>query len=115
MQLYPYMLLLLLICWISFNIVMKESVVQVPSKTGGPPEKKDVLLEELDPVWLELRHAHIADVCILSIVFIYFEYSWYTHIDLWLPCQASEQLHEKMTNFVSKNKAAQLQHTSRLV
>ncbi|CAK9154514.1 unnamed protein product [Ilex paraguariensis] len=58
-------------------------VHEVPSKSGGQPEKKEVLLEEHDPVWLELRHAHIAD--------------------------ASERLHEKMTNFVSKNKAAQLQ------
>ncbi|KAL2234000.1 protein transport Sec1a isoform X1 [Sesamum indicum] len=56
---------------------------EVPSKTGGDPEKKEVLLEDHDPVWLELRHAHIAE--------------------------ASERLHEKMTNFTSKNKAAQLQ------
>ncbi|KAL8500245.1 hypothetical protein ACS0TY_020012 [Phlomoides rotata] len=56
---------------------------EVPSKSGGEPEKKEVLLEDHDPVWLELRHTHIAE--------------------------ASERLHEKMTNFVSKNKAAQLQ------
>ncbi|KAL0379662.1 UNVERIFIED_CONTAM: SNARE-interacting protein KEULE [Sesamum angustifolium] len=56
---------------------------EVPSKTGGDPEKKEVLLEDHDPVWLELRHAHIAE--------------------------ASERLHEKMTNFTAKNKAAQLQ------
>ncbi|KAK3217972.1 hypothetical protein Dsin_011942 [Dipteronia sinensis] len=62
-------------------------VHEIPSKTGGPPEKKEVLLEEHDPVWLELRHAHIAD--------------------------ASERLHEKMTNFITKNKAAQIQHGSR--
>ncbi|KAG8662170.1 SNARE-interacting protein KEULE isoform X1 [Manihot esculenta] len=74
-------------CHDLLNMEGNKYVHEVPSKTGGPPEKKDVLLEELDPVWLELRHAHIAD--------------------------ASEQLHEKMTNFVSKNKAAQLQHTSR--
>jgi syntaxin-binding protein 1 len=36
---------------------------------------------------VELRDAHIAD--------------------------ASERLHEKMTNFVSKNKAAQLKHSSK--
>ncbi|XP_031280355.1 SNARE-interacting protein KEULE-like isoform X2 [Pistacia vera] len=54
---------------------------------GGLPEKKEFLLEEHDPVWLELRHAHIAD--------------------------ASERLHEKMTNFVSKNKAVQIQQGSR--
>uniref|UniRef100_A0A803N1M1 SNARE-interacting protein KEULE n=1 Tax=Chenopodium quinoa TaxID=63459 RepID=A0A803N1M1_CHEQI len=63
-------------------------VYEVPSKTGGPPEKKEVLLEEHDPIWCELRHLHIAD--------------------------ASERLHEKMTNFVSKNKAAQIHHSSRL-
>ncbi|WKA05559.1 hypothetical protein VitviT2T_023520 [Vitis vinifera] len=57
-------------------------VHEIPSKTGGEPEKKEVLLEDHDPVWLELRHVHIAD--------------------------ASERLHDKMTNFVSKNKAAQL-------
>ncbi|VFQ73886.1 unnamed protein product [Cuscuta campestris] len=58
-------------------------VHEIPSKSGGDPERKEVLLEDHDPVWLELRHAHIAE--------------------------ASEKLHEKMTNFVSKNKAAQLQ------
>ncbi|KAG9445398.1 hypothetical protein H6P81_016738 [Aristolochia fimbriata] len=56
------------------------------TKPGGATEKKEVLLEEHDPVWLELRHAHIAD--------------------------ASERLHEKMTDFVSKNKAAKI-HSSR--
>ncbi|CAD6264107.1 unnamed protein product [Miscanthus lutarioriparius] len=58
-------------------------VQEVPSKNGSANEKKEVLLEDHDPVWLELRHAHIAD--------------------------ANERLHEKMTSFVSKNKAAQLQ------
>uniref|UniRef100_A0A7N0SZ20 SNARE-interacting protein KEULE n=2 Tax=Kalanchoe fedtschenkoi TaxID=63787 RepID=A0A7N0SZ20_KALFE len=58
-------------------------VQEVPSKSGGEPEKKEVILEDQDPIWLELRHAHIAD--------------------------ASERLHDKMTNFMSKNKAAQLQ------
>jgi syntaxin-binding protein 1 len=57
-------------------------VQEVPSKNGSTNEK-EVLLEDHDLVWLELRHAHIADV--------------------------NERLHEKMTNFVSKNKAAQLQ------
>ncbi|KAG2658215.1 hypothetical protein PVAP13_1KG159500 [Panicum virgatum] len=57
-------------------------VHEVPSKNGSATEKKEVLLEDHDPVWLELRHAHIAD--------------------------ASERLHDKMTHFVSKNKAAQL-------
>lgn len=38
-------------------------VFQLPSKTGGSPEKKEVLLEDQDLVWRELRHAHIADVC----------------------------------------------------
>ncbi|XP_057980193.1 SNARE-interacting protein KEULE-like isoform X2 [Malania oleifera] len=60
---------------------------EIPSKTGGQSEKKEVILEDHDPVWHELRHAHIAD--------------------------ASERLHEKMTNFVSKNKAAQIQQGSR--
>ncbi|CAJ1949836.1 unnamed protein product [Sphenostylis stenocarpa] len=60
---------------------------EVPSKTGGEPEMKEVLLQEHDSVWLELRHAHIAD--------------------------ASERLHEKFTNFVSKNKAAQMQQRGR--
>jgi len=38
-------------------------ILKVPSKTGGPPERKEVLLEDHDPIWVELRHAHIADVC----------------------------------------------------
>ncbi|KAG6747987.1 hypothetical protein POTOM_047879 [Populus tomentosa] len=62
-------------------------VVELPSKKGGSPEKKEVLLEDQDLVWRELRHAHIAD--------------------------ASERLHDKMTNFVSKNKAAQMQQSAR--
>ncbi|XP_056173579.1 protein transport Sec1a-like isoform X2 [Syzygium oleosum] len=62
-------------------------VYEVPSQSGGQPEKKEALLENQDPIWLELRHSHIAD--------------------------ASERLHEKMTNFVNKNKAAQAQRSSR--
>ncbi|CAN1333124.1 SNARE-interacting protein KEULE [Linum perenne] len=64
-----------------------HACIPVPGKSGGPPEKKEVLLEEHDPLWVELRHAHIAD--------------------------ASERLHDKMTTFVAKNKAAQIQHGSR--
>ncbi|KAF3448419.1 hypothetical protein FNV43_RR09132 [Rhamnella rubrinervis] len=74
-------------CHDLLNMEGNKYVHEVPNKSGGPPEKKEVLLEDHDPVWLELRHAHIAD--------------------------ASERLHEKMTNFVSKNKAAQIQHGSR--
>ncbi|KAL3743190.1 hypothetical protein ACJRO7_018485 [Eucalyptus globulus] len=70
-------------CHDLLNMEGNKYVHEVPSKTGGAPEKKEVILEDHDPVWLELRHAHIAD--------------------------ASERLHEKMTNFVSKNKAAQIQ------
>ncbi|KAK9927445.1 hypothetical protein M0R45_024628 [Rubus argutus] len=69
------------------NMDGNKYVQEVPSKNGGPPEKKEVLLEDHDPVWLELRHAHIAD--------------------------ASERLHDKMTNFISKNKAAQIHQGSR--
>ncbi|ERN13317.1 hypothetical protein AMTR_s00041p00086140 [Amborella trichopoda] len=50
-------------------------------------EKKEVLLEDHDPIWLELRDLHFAD--------------------------ASLRLHEKMSNFVSKNKAAQIRQGSR--
>ncbi|GMI76350.1 keule [Hibiscus trionum] len=74
-------------CHDLLNMVGNKYVHEVPSKAGGPPEKKEVLLQEPDPIWLEIRHAHIAD--------------------------ASERLHDKMTNFASKNKAAQLQHGSR--
>lgn len=58
-------------------------VMEVPSKSGGPPERKEYLLEDHDPVWLEMRYLHIAD--------------------------ASERLSDKMDNLMSKNKAAQLQ------
>ncbi|KAL9406327.1 hypothetical protein Peur_003299 [Populus x canadensis] len=74
-------------CHDLLNMEGNKYVHEVLSKAGCPPEKKDVLLEEHDPVWLELRHAHIAD--------------------------AGQRLHEKMTNFVSKNKAAKIQHGSR--
>ncbi|KAL2472441.1 SNARE-interacting protein KEULE [Abeliophyllum distichum] len=73
-------------CHDLLNMEGNKYVHEVASKTGGVPEKKEVLLEDHDPIWLELRHSHIAD--------------------------ASERLHEKMTNFVSKNKAAQI-HGSR--
>ncbi|KAJ0112352.1 hypothetical protein Patl1_00268 [Pistacia atlantica] len=72
-------------CHDLLNMDGNKYVFEVPSKTGGKPEKKEVLLEDNDPVWLELRHAHIAD--------------------------ASEKLHDRMTNFVSKNKAAQIQQS----
>ncbi|XP_022874308.1 SNARE-interacting protein KEULE-like [Olea europaea var. sylvestris] len=73
-------------CHDLLNMEGNKYVHEVPNRTGGLPEKKEVLLEDHDPIWLELRHSHIAD--------------------------ASERLHEKMTNFVSKNKAAQI-HGSR--
>ncbi|GFZ06956.1 Sec1/munc18-like (SM) proteins superfamily [Actinidia rufa] len=74
-------------CHDLLNMEGNKYVHEVPSKAAGAPEKKEVLLEDHDPIWLELRHAHIAD--------------------------ASERLHEKMTSFVSKNKAAQVHHGSR--
>ncbi|GJS70700.1 protein transport Sec1a [Tanacetum coccineum] len=58
-------------------------VQEVPNKSGSEPQKKEFLLEDHDPVWLEMRHLHIAE--------------------------ASEKLSDKMQNFMSKNKAAQLQ------
>ncbi|XP_059641541.1 SNARE-interacting protein KEULE-like isoform X1 [Cornus florida] len=73
-------------CHDLLNMEGNKYVHEVPSKTGGLPEKKEVLLEDHDPIWVELRHAHIAD--------------------------ASERLHEKMTSFVSRNRAAQM-HGSR--
>ncbi|KAJ0264836.1 Protein transport Sec1b [Hirschfeldia incana] len=60
---------------------------EVTSNSGDNPEEKAVLLDEEDPFWVELRDVHIAD--------------------------ASERLHEKMTNFISKNKAAQMKHSSK--
>ncbi|XP_039128794.1 SNARE-interacting protein KEULE-like isoform X1 [Dioscorea cayenensis subsp. rotundata] len=74
-------------CHDLLNMEGNKYVHEVPSRTGSAPEKKEVLLEDHDPIWLELRHAHIAD--------------------------ASERLHDKMTNFISKNKAAQIHHASR--
>ncbi|KAF3439985.1 hypothetical protein FNV43_RR18263 [Rhamnella rubrinervis] len=73
-------------CHDLLNMDGNKYVLEVPSKTGGNPEIKEVLLEDDDPVWVELRHAHIAD--------------------------ASERLHDKMTN-LSKNKAAQMQQKAR--
>ncbi|XP_051119489.1 SNARE-interacting protein KEULE [Andrographis paniculata] len=72
-------------CHDLLNMEGNKYVHEVPNKIGGV-EKKEVLLEDHDPIWLELRHAHIAD--------------------------ASVRLHDKMTNFVSKNKAAKI-HGSR--
>ncbi|XP_028114014.1 SNARE-interacting protein KEULE-like isoform X3 [Camellia sinensis] len=74
-------------CHDLLNMDGNKYVHEIPGKAGGVPEKKEVLLEDHDPIWLELRHAHIAD--------------------------ASERLHEKMISFVSRNKAAQIHHGSR--
>ncbi|PKU64600.1 SNARE-interacting protein KEULE [Dendrobium catenatum] len=75
-------------CHDLLNMEGNKYVQEVPSKTGSTSEKKEFLLEEdHDPIWLELRHAHIAD--------------------------AIERLHEKMSNFISRNKAAQIHHNSR--
>ncbi|KAH7832846.1 hypothetical protein Vadar_000567 [Vaccinium darrowii] len=74
-------------CHDLLNMEGNKYVHEVPGKVAGVLDKKEVLLEDHDPIWLELRHAHIAD--------------------------ASERLHEKMTSFVSKNKAAQVHHGSR--
>jgi syntaxin-binding protein 1 len=49
---------------------------------GGRRENKEVLLEEHDPIWVELRDLFIAD--------------------------ASVRLTDKMQTFASKNKAAQI-------
>ncbi|MCL7042568.1 hypothetical protein MKW94_026480 [Papaver nudicaule] len=75
-------------CHDLLNMDGNKYVHEVPSKTGGQPEKKDVLLKDHDPVWLELRHAHCN---------VY----------------ACERLDEKMKTFISKNKAAQIRHGSR--
>ncbi|XP_073525496.1 uncharacterized protein [Phyllobates terribilis] len=61
--------------------------IEVPSKSGGPPEKKEVILDDTDLVWLEIRNLHIAE--------------------------ASERLSDKFTTFQSKNKAAQLSQAAR--
>uniref|UniRef100_A0A0E0JZF8 SNARE-interacting protein KEULE n=1 Tax=Oryza punctata TaxID=4537 RepID=A0A0E0JZF8_ORYPU len=37
-------------------------VHEVPSRNGSSTERRDVLLEDHDPIWVELRHAHIADL-----------------------------------------------------
>ncbi|XP_024521880.1 SNARE-interacting protein KEULE [Selaginella moellendorffii] len=50
--------------------------------TGDKLERKEVLLEEHDPIWVELRHLHIAE--------------------------ANLKLTDKMNQFGSKNKAAQI-------
>ncbi|PRQ26557.1 putative sec1-like protein [Rosa chinensis] len=73
-------------CHDLLNMEGNRYLLEVPSKTGGLADKKGVLLEEHDPVWLEFRHEHIAEV--------------------------SERLNEKLTNFLSNNKAAQLQNSS---
>lgn len=37
------------------------------SKGDSEPEKKEALLEDQDPLWIELRHTHIADVSLVGI------------------------------------------------
>ncbi|KAL6217116.1 hypothetical protein ACLB2K_010333 [Fragaria x ananassa] len=70
-------------CHDLLNMEGNRYVLEVPSKTGGLADKKVVLLEH-DPVWLELRHEHIAEV--------------------------TERL-KKLANFVSNNKAAEMENS----
>ncbi|GMH84407.1 hypothetical protein TrVE_jg5150 [Triparma verrucosa] len=39
-----------------------DAITYVAPSNSGKSEPKDVLLNESDPLWLELRHSHIADV-----------------------------------------------------
>ncbi|OMO65382.1 Sec1-like protein [Corchorus olitorius] len=68
-------------CHDLLNMEGNKYVQEVPGKNGGPPVKKEVILEEHDPIWLEIRHSHIAE--------------------------ANERLHDKMTNFIAQYKATQ--------
>ncbi|KAK8945913.1 SNARE-interacting protein KEULE [Platanthera guangdongensis] len=73
-------------CHDLLNMDGNKYTYEVPRKSGSMTVK-EVLLEDHDPIWLELRHAHIAD--------------------------ASERLHDKMMSFRLNNKAAQLQQTAK--
>lgn len=68
-------------CHDLLNMEGNKYVYEINTSTGKP-ERKEVLLEEHDPVWLELRHLHIADVNL--------------------------QLNQKMNTLRQKNKAAQI-------
>ncbi|KAL9440985.1 hypothetical protein AB3S75_019627 [Citrus x aurantiifolia] len=59
-------------------------------------EKKEFLLEEHHPIWVE------------SVFYINYMNSLFNR-------QASERLHGKMTGFVSKKKGAQIPNGSRLI
>ncbi|KAJ3672528.1 hypothetical protein LUZ60_007249 [Juncus effusus] len=73
-------------CHDLLDVVGNKYVHEVQNKSGAT-EKKEAILEDHDPVWLELRHVHIGD--------------------------ASVRLSDKMENFTSKNKAAQMQSKQR--
>eukprot|EP00249_Psilotum_nudum_P019849 c27445_g1_i3 orf=1768-3075(-) len=68
-------------CHDLLNMEGNKYVYEITTSTGRA-EKKEVLLEEHDPIWVELRHLHIAD--------------------------ANLRLSEKMSQFGTKNKAAQI-------
>ncbi|XP_050213408.1 SNARE-interacting protein KEULE-like isoform X2 [Mercurialis annua] len=75
------------LCHDLLNLEGNKYMLEVPKRNGALPEIREVSLDEYDPIWLELRHAHVAD--------------------------ASERLHEKVASFVSKNKAAHIQQVPR--
>ncbi|XP_057827206.1 SNARE-interacting protein KEULE isoform X1 [Cryptomeria japonica] len=68
-------------CHDLLNMEGNKHVYEITTQTGKK-ERKEVLLDEHDPVWFELRDLHFAE--------------------------ASLKLHEKMSQFGSKNKAAQI-------
>lgn len=68
-------------CHDLLNMEGNKYVYEITTNTGRP-ERKEVLLEEHDPIWVELRHLHIADVNL--------------------------QLNQKMNTLREKNKAAQI-------
>lgn len=55
---------------------MVFSGCKIPSKSGGEPEQKEVLLQDNDVLWVELRHAHIAEVFSHSCIFFSFKDSF---------------------------------------
>ncbi|KAH7352483.1 hypothetical protein KP509_19G048300 [Ceratopteris richardii] len=73
-------------CHDLLNMEGNKYVYEVTTN-AGKVDRKEVLLEEHDPLWVELRHLHIAAV--------------------------NKKLDEKMTNLKEKNKAAQIRLGSR--
>lgn len=64
------MILRVVIPWLGFSGLLNILWVQVTT-SSGKKEHKEILLADHDPIWMEMRDLHIADVSELELHYCY--------------------------------------------